>query len=130
MSGIRISEKHGVNPCLVVCFFCNKDKNEIALLGKLKGDVEGPHRACLNMEPCDECKSFMKQGVILISCKDSDEGSKNPYKTGGWIVVKEEVIDRMVSPKELAEVIKKKRVAFVPDEVWDALGLPRGEVKP
>lgn len=66
MSGIRISPKHGLNPCIPVCAFCGKEKNEIAILGKLKNDEEAPMSAVLNYEPCDECQSNWAKGIALI----------------------------------------------------------------
>lgn len=33
------------------CFFCDEDKNEVLLLGYLKGDVEAPRGVVFNMEP-------------------------------------------------------------------------------
>lgn len=33
MSGIKLSPKYGVNPTIPVCFWCGKEKNEIALMG-------------------------------------------------------------------------------------------------
>ena len=39
-NSIKISQKHGVNPTIPICFWCGKEKNEIALLGKLPGDAE------------------------------------------------------------------------------------------
>lgn len=39
--GIRVSEKHGVNPSITICPICGKETG-IALLGKLKGDKEAP----------------------------------------------------------------------------------------
>ena len=52
---IRISEKHGVNPTIPICFYCGEDKNEVALLGKLHGDKEAPMRMWINgdYEPDD-----------------------------------------------------------------------------
>ena len=38
---IRLSKEHGVNPTIPICFWCEKDKNEIAMLGKLKGEYAG-----------------------------------------------------------------------------------------
>ena len=67
----------------------------------------------------------MKQGVILISTKGGEHGN-NPYRTGGWCVIKDEAIERMISNTDLREHILRARVAFVPDEAWDFLGLPRG----
>lgn len=36
MNGIEISPKHGLNPTIPVCFWCGKEKNEIALLGRIR----------------------------------------------------------------------------------------------
>jgi hypothetical protein len=43
------------------------------------------------------------------------------------VVVKDEFVRETVQPEELVAQICKKRLTFVPDEVWDKLGLPRGE---
>ena len=66
MSGIRVSQKHGVNATIPICAWCGKQKNEIALLGKLPGDAEAPHNVILDYEPCDECKAQWEQGVAII----------------------------------------------------------------
>lgn len=52
--GIILSEKHGVNPSLLCCALCGKDIG-IALMGRLKGDVEAPKRCC-DGRICDDCK--------------------------------------------------------------------------
>lgn len=175
---IRLSEKHGVNPSLDLCFLCNEPKG-VALLGRLPGDAEAPRQAVFDEEPCDKCLEWMKQGIILISVDESqsppekvrdctclrckhrftwvvkygptpnisgertircpkcnshvsaepihERACQNPYRTGGWCVIKEEAVRRMgITPPELLEDICKKRVAFLPDEVWSMLGLPRG----
>lgn len=72
---------------------------------------------------CSECQGHMKQGVIMVSVRDGEEGSENPYRTGGWWVIKEEALRRVVRPPELLEAICKKRMAFVPDSVCRAMGL-------
>jgi len=123
MSGIRLSPKHGVNPAIPVCFYCGKSKNEIILTGRLKDDAEAPQRAVWSKAPCDECAAFMKQGVICISTRNGESGD-NPYRTGRFAVLTDEAIQRMVSPPELAASILKARVVFMPDEVWDRLGIP------
>jgi hypothetical protein len=123
MSRIRVSPKHGVNPSLSICFYCHKDKNEIALPGRLPQDAKAPHRAVWNMEPCDECKDWMSKGVICISARPGND-TKDPYRTGGWAVVRDEAITRMFDPESAAAAIKA-RVCFVEDEAWDKLGLPR-----
>jgi len=125
MSSILLSERHGVNPAVEQCFVCMKDVG-VALFGRLRGDRRAPHRVCLSAEPCDECKRFMEMGIILISVDEKKTNDpNNPWRTGGWAVVREGVVKRMVRPKELADQIIAKRMAFVPDDAWDKLGLPR-----
>lgn len=53
---ITLSPKHGVNPCIPLCAFCGEEKNQIALLGKLRDDKEAPKYAVIDAEPCDNCK--------------------------------------------------------------------------
>lgn len=129
---ILVSPTHGVNPTIPVCFYCGEEKNEVLLLGRLKDDAEAPHHAVWDKEPCDTCKDHMRQGVILISVSDTspEDDQENPYRTGGWVVVTEEAIGRWLSKQpKLVNAICRKRVAFVPDAVWDQIGLPRGEVE-
>lgn len=63
---IKLSPKHGVNPCIPICCWCGKEKNEIVLLGKLKEDAEAPRNAVLDYEPCEECQAKFNMGVVLI----------------------------------------------------------------
>lgn len=123
MAGIRLHPKHGVNPTIPTCFYCGEDKNEIALLGAAYRGEAPMKGVVLDQKPCDKCAGYMKQGVILISVKDGEDGKPNPYRTGGWAVIKDEAIRRMVQPDDLAETIIARRAAFVPDEAWAALGL-------
>lgn len=126
MKSIQLSEKFGVNPAIPRCFYCGEDKNLLLLVGALPGDVEAPRGAVWDKEPCDKCRGYMEQGVILISVDESKTADReNPWRTGGWVVIKEEAVRRMISQPELADSICKKRVAFVPDDAWERLGLPR-----
>jgi len=75
---------------------------------------------------CQECQGHMKKGIILVSVRDDQVGEKNPYRTGGWVIMKEEALRRLVTQPELADQICRKRMCFLPDEVWDKVGLPRG----
>lgn len=122
MSHIRISEKHGVNPSLSICFLCQKEKNELMLLGRLPNDAEAPRKAVFNYEPCDECAEHMKKGVILISVKDGSD-QKNPYRTGGWVVVTDEAVLRIFEHNAAQQMIKA-RAAFLEDSTWKQVGLP------
>jgi hypothetical protein len=124
MPNIRLSPKHGVNPAIVHCFFCNEPTDKIALLGKLPGDAPAPMKTVIDAEPCATCAGYMEQGIILISVRDGAEGA-NPYRTGAWIVVTADAIERMLKPSPQRDAILRKRVAFIPDSVWNLFRLPR-----
>ena len=126
---IPFSDKHGVNPTIPKCFFCVEDKNEIILMGKLKNDVKAPRGMVFDQVPCDKCAGYMKQGVILISVdEEKTDDPKNPWRTGGWVVVTADAVSRMPFEDSSRKDILKKRAAFISDELWDLLGLPRGEI--
>lgn len=122
---IKVSKKHGVNPMLVVCWYCGRDTGEIAMFGWLKNDEQAPHRGVLNREPCKECKECMAAGVIFISVRDGESG-ENPYRTGGFAVITDDGVGRVIEDEALREHVLKSRMCFVPDATWDGLGLPRG----
>jgi hypothetical protein len=141
--GLRVSPKHGLNPSIETCFLCGQPKG-VALFGvvhpstkeafKKAGNPfsetgEAPREVCLDMEPCSKCQEHMSKGIIMISVREprNKEEEKNPYRTGGWVVVKEEAVKRFITPLSVLKTILKKRVAFVPDEAWDMIGLPRGQ---
>jgi hypothetical protein len=120
---IALSPKHGLNPTIPKCFICGQNKNEILLLGRLKKDEEAPHNVCFDYSPCDSCRDWMKQGIILISVDEKKSSDKhNPYRTGGWTVIKAKAARRIFGKN--SEVLKK-RVAFLCDRAWDKLRLPR-----
>ena len=114
-NSIRLHPTHGLNPTITTCFFCGKEKNEIALLGNAFKE-RAPMHMVLDKKPCDECKGLMAQGVMLISVRDG-EHNDNPYRTGKIAVVKEEAAQKMFTGF-------KGRVAFVEDNVWKKIGLP------
>lgn len=121
--GIRLSPKHGINPAVPLCYFCQEPKQEIILAGRLRGDAEAPKAAVWDDQPCGTCREHMRQGVVLISVRDGEFGP-NPHRTGGWVVVKDEAIQRWFVD---ASRVLVKRAAFVDDQVWDKLGLPRAQ---
>jgi len=87
---IRLSEKHGLNPSVELCFICGESKS-VMLFGRMRNDEEAPRQAVMNHEPCDKCKKIMEEGVILIEVKDGEEGSQNPFRTGYMVAFKLEV---------------------------------------
>jgi len=122
---LRLHNKYGVNPTVFSCFVCGKDVG-VALLGAGYHGEAPRHIGALDDKPCDECKKFMSQGVILISVKDGEEekNMRSPYRTGAWCVIRDEAIRRMFTGAAVEDVLKK-RICFVPDSVWDTVGLPR-----
>ena len=122
---IRLSPKHGVNPSLGVCFVCNEESGEVILPGRMRGDAEAPRKAVWHKEPCPKCEKWMKAGVILISVKDGEPDRENPYRTGGWCVIKDEAIKRMPIDEDVRAGLLSKRMGFLEDAAWDALGIPR-----
>lgn len=104
---IKISPKYGVNPTIPICFWCGKEKNEIALLGRIRkgtdSDMEAPKNAVLDYEPCDACKEQFDQGVQVIECSMSapdgrmpvskDEQENPVYPTGRFVILKAEAAE-------------------------------------
>lgn len=72
--GIRVSEKHGVNPSITICPICGKETG-IALLGKLKGDKEAPMRMLSDL--CDDCVSKLgNDKIYILAINDQEYGTK------------------------------------------------------
>ena len=103
---IRLSPNHGVNPTIPLCFWCGKQKNEIALMGKInRADDEAPRNCYLDYEPCDECKKNFDAGVAIIEASyhpNSDgqlpivsDAGINAYPTGRLTILKPEAADRL-----------------------------------
>lgn len=114
--GIEISPKHGLNPTIPVCFWCGKEKNEIALLGRIRektknryganvtkqdSDIKAPSRMVIDYEPCDECMKMWDRGVVVFEAQETPimpnqpEIQKGIYPTGRFAVVTVEGADRV-----------------------------------
>lgn len=117
---IKLSKKHGVNPTIPICFWCEKEKNEVALLGKLKGDIKAPRSMWIpgDYEPCEECKKQWMTGIVLIEAYENpvyDE--KQPafhgaYPNGRYMVLTENGVRGLFTP-ETAEQLIKQRMGFM-----------------
>ena len=108
MRGIRLSKKHGVNPSLAVCWWCNKETGDIILPGRLPGDEEAPRQAVWNYEPCSACGALQCQGITLIEARAN--GFQNA--TGKWWVITEEAAKRIFAGDMLSKVLKVRK-AFI-----------------
>lgn len=100
--GIRVSEKHGVNPSITICPICGKETG-IALLGKLKGDKEAPMR--MLSDPWNDCVSKLGDDKIyILTINDQGYGTKaiiiersalNIPVKGYMILMKENEFDKV-----------------------------------
>lgn len=125
---IRISPKHGLNPTIPICPFCGKERQEIAIMGRVGGkeDIEMPMYAIIDFEPCDECKAAMDQGITLIMATQNKykssgillDANQGMYFEGHWAVIKEEGIKRAISDKNMLEQVLKARRAYLDEEAY------------
>lgn len=99
--GIKISPKYGLNPTIPVCFWCGKQKNEIALMGRMTDDIEAPKNMVLDYVPCEECQNRMAMGVAVLEASDHPNTEGQPpmqegvYPTSRFVVVTTECANRV-----------------------------------
>lgn len=130
------------------CFYCGEDKNEILLAtrfinGNPYPDMSKAHGKVIDMEPCDKCQALMGQGVILLTI-DADKSPQgwnvpqyynkrrssdpdvlippNPYRTGGFFVLRDEAIARMFDDS-MAQQVLRCRWSFIEHEAAERIGL-------
>lgn len=128
MSGnIRLSPKYGVNPTIPVCFWCGKERGEIALMGHIGDgrkheDLEAPKYMVIDFEPCEECQRNMALGFTVMEATSRPnshsnvEMQKGVYPTGRFVVMKTEAAHRVFNG--LATNVSK---AFVDIETFTQL---------
>lgn len=89
---IRLSPKHGLNPSITHCECCGREIG-IALLGKLKDDVEAPMNIAMGL--CDDCQKVINaKGLMIIEVRDGETGP-NPYRTGRITGITKDAKERM-----------------------------------
>jgi len=123
------------------CFYCG-EPDKIILDRRLKASLP---RDCgvIDMDPCNKCAEYMKQGIILIGvvssleCKninrDYEEwkrGSRkapfipNPHRSGAFAVVRAEAFERGMEAGPNRDNILKHRWTFMDMETWARMGIP------
>lgn len=128
---IRISPKHGLNPSICKCFWCGQAKNELALLGRLRGDTEAPGTIIADMVPCDTCQENMAKGIALLAVTDKPVLENQPIATQDatgrpmyyypqYLVTTENFVTRNY-PKEIAENILRHRKCCMPKAEIDGI---------
>jgi len=115
------------------CYYCG-EASGIVMDNKLR-DVFTPNVGVIDMSPCSKCKEYMEKGIILIGIKPPADGEKievvngipNPYRTGEFLVVTQEGIERMLSG-ELLEFADKNRFMFMDGELMKEYINRNGEI--
>lgn len=127
---IRLSEKHGVNPSLGVCFWCGQDDGTILLVGKLPGDAEAPRKMMVSYEPCPTCADQFALGIAIFECNEwgvEGQASITPkgqqpvlYPTGRLVVMREAAVERIFDDAVTEQIIRKRK-AYIDPEAFEAL---------
>ena len=128
---LRLSETHGVNPSVGVCFWCGED-DTVILFGRLPGDREAPRRVCLSYDPCKKCEEKMALGIRVMECDEraTQDGQQpiNPgqflevYPAGRWWVITEEAVRRFITDVDTCDQVIAKRGVMLPVELCKRLG--------
>ena len=83
-----------------------------------------PAEKIISRGVCSDCQAHMKVGVVLIEVdEEKTTDPSNPYRAGGFAVVKDEAIERMLGEGELLDSVLKLRVCYMPIDAWDSVGL-------
>lgn len=111
---------------LIRCFFCGKDK-ELIMNTQLTAQAAEEVRECngkvIDLEPCEECKKLMEQGVILFEIeKVPDDPHQLPERTGRMAVVRDSAFDNFFDEGFKKQVLER-RFGFVQKELWELMGL-------
>jgi hypothetical protein len=74
---------------------------------------------------CDECKEYSEKGIILVTIDESKtDDPKNPYRTGGFFVVTEDFVTRLLEHQpEMLKRVLEERLTFIEHDLGVQLGL-------
>ena len=120
---LRLHPEYGVNPTIPTCFYCGKDKNEVALLGaNYKG--QAPMHMVIDIEPCDECKAKYADYTLLIEVDarynnvSGQHMKRKPQPTGRWCAIRKECLNiekpspiAYVEPETMNQVLSQAKEA-------------------
>jgi hypothetical protein len=135
---------------LTKCYYCGEGDRIVLnklLTPSMAAKVEKMNGCVMDMKPCQKCASFMKQGIILLTIDSEksepgwnkppsmDQGDPiyrrpserrqfmpNPYRTGGFFVLKDEAIERLLGPGPMLDHAKKHRFMFIEHRAAEDLG--------
>lgn len=107
---ITLSEKHGLNPSIEVCFICGEDTGSLLLFGRQVGDEEAPRR-CVSGNLCDKCKEAIKDGYVALI--EAIMTSNGPKRLGRYVFIKRECINQ--------EAIGDNNIAYCDTRTMDKI---------
>lgn len=130
---------------LTNCYFCGEGSTILLATRYIRlqngeteplKDLKEFNGKVVDMTPCSKCQQWMKEGIILITIDErkcekdwNKEAMPNPWRTGGFYVVKEEAIKRLLSGKML-EWCLKHRWMFIDNRAAIQAGLSKLKAKP
>lgn len=106
---ITLHPEHGVNPSLMLCFWCG-EASGVALLGRNKGK-QAPRQAVFDYEPCQKCKDLWATGIALIEVQRTPVADnqramqEGVYPTGSYLVVTREWVEHSINPPSLRDAV-------------------------
>lgn len=116
-----------------LCYFCGEaDRIVIAKHNgaAARKTVESVDRHVIDLEPCPKCADWMKQGIILLgidTAKSAPDWNKgplpNPYRSGGFAVVREEAVRRLLKPGPALDFALAHRWSFIEHDAGTQIGL-------
>lgn len=125
------------NVALTKCFYCGGD-DRILLATRYRSDgspvqdLGHAHGAVIDMEPCNKCRELMGLGVIFLTIDEkksppgwNSERIPSPFRTGGFFVVKDDAVRRIINATSLADWAIQHRWMFIEHEVAERLGFFR-----
>tara|TARA_Y100000310_G_C20681689_1_gene816360 strand:- start:135 stop:515 length:381 start_codon:yes stop_codon:yes gene_type:complete len=122
-----MKNKSNIEVALTKCFFCGEDSEIVinkTLTSYYAKKVKEMHSKVINKKPCNKCQGYMKKGIIVISTdKDKTEDEDNPYRTGGFWVIKDRAVKEMPMKDELKTSILKTRIMFLEHNLAKDMGL-------
>lgn len=133
-----MNSKRGEFVALSKCFFCGQDSD--ILLHKNMRDISHLNGKVISMQPCSQCERFMEKGIILLGIDEDKSESgwnhppsrlsererrgwmPNPYRTGAFVVIKDDALEDAVNQPELFQWAKKHRWMFIAHEALVRMG--------
>ena len=118
-----------IGVALTKCFYCQEDDRIVLnrqLTKRHAEKVKEMHGMVVDKEPCPKCKGYMEKGIIVITVdeKRSDGDMDNPYRTGGWFVMGEDAICRMLKGNDkMRDSVLEHRMMWLEHESAVDMGL-------